>query len=120
MAACYSDLSKTGVYIFPDRLQKNYKQYLSYKTDTQNWSVTPIGPFSSLGSKSQKIAGIYPLIDYQFNPGQILPHFYVKNTFLAQKLTKLEHFKEIPEKLVEKSLKIKIPIPLPPLYLIFM
>lgn len=43
MAACYSDLSKTGVYIFPDRLQKNYKQYLSYKTDTQNWSVTSGG-----------------------------------------------------------------------------
>ena len=36
----------------------------------------------------------------------ILPHFYVKNTFLAQKLTKLEHSKEIPEKVIEKSLKI--------------
>ena len=38
--------------------------------------------------------------------GEILPHFDAKNTFLAQKLIKLEHFKEIPEKLIEKQ-KIK-------------
>ena len=38
---------------------------------------------------------------------EILPHFYVKNIFLAQKLTKLEHFKEIPENLIEKSIKVK-------------
>ena len=31
-----------------------------------------------------KIAGIDPFIDYHCNPGQILPHFYVKNIFLAQ------------------------------------
>ena len=39
--------------------------------------------------------------------GEILLHFYVKNTSLAQKLTKLDHFKEIPENVIEKSLKIK-------------
>ena len=39
--------------------------------------------------------------------GEILPHFYVKNTFLAQKLTKLEHFKETHENLIEKSLEIQ-------------
>ena len=39
-----------------------------------------------------KTAGIDPLIDYHCNPGQILPHFYVKNIFLAQILAKLENF----------------------------
>ena len=39
--------------------------------------------------------------------GEILTHFYVKNTFLAQKLTKLEHFEEILDNFVEKSLKIQ-------------
>ena len=38
--------------------------------------------------------------------GEILPQFYVKNTFLAKKLAKLEHLKEIPENFIEKSLKI--------------
>ena len=32
----------------------------------------------------RKIAGIDPLIDYHCNHGRILPHFYVKNIFLAQ------------------------------------
>ena len=31
---------------------------------------------------------------YHSLSGEILPHFYVKNIFLAQKLTKLEQFKE--------------------------
>ena len=31
---------------------------------------------------------------YQSSFGKILPHFYVKNIFLAQKLAKLQHFKE--------------------------
>ena len=39
--------------------------------------------------------------------GEILPHFYVKNNFLAQKLIKLELFKEILENVIEKSLKIQ-------------
>ena len=39
--------------------------------------------------------------------GEILPHFYVKKTFIAQKLTKLEHFKEIPENFVENLSKYK-------------
>ena len=39
--------------------------------------------------------------------GEILPHFYVKKTFIAQKLTKLEHFKEIPENIIKKSLKVR-------------
>ena len=39
--------------------------------------------------------------------GEILPHFYVKNTFLAQKMTKLEYFEEIPENVIEKSLNIQ-------------
>ena len=45
----------------------------------------------------------------QYHPisGEILPHFYEKNTFLPQKLTKLEHFKEIHEHFIEKSLKIQ-------------
>ena len=38
------------------------------------------------------IAGIDPLIDLHCNPGQILPHFYVKNIFLAQILAELENF----------------------------
>ena len=38
-----------------------------------------------------KIAGIDPLIDYNCNPGQILPNFYVKNIFQAQILAELEH-----------------------------
>ena len=42
-----------------------------------------------------EIAGIDPLIDYHWNPGQILPHFYVQNIFLAPKLTKLHYLKEI-------------------------
>ena len=39
-----------------------------------------------------KIAGIDPLINYHFNLGQIAPHFYVKNIFLAEILAELEHF----------------------------
>ena len=39
--------------------------------------------------------------------GEILPQFNVKNNFLAQKLTKIEHFKEILENVIEKSLKIQ-------------
>ena len=35
--------------------------------------------------------------------GEILPHFYVNNTFLAQKLTKLEHFKEFPDNFIFDS-----------------
>ena len=35
---------------------------------------------------------------YQCFSGEILPHFYVKNIFLPQKLTKLQHFKENPSK----------------------
>ena len=37
--------------------------------------------------------------------GEILFHLYVKNTLLAQKLTKLGYFKEIPENFIDKSLK---------------
>ena len=44
---------------------------------------------------------------YQSISGEILPNFYVKNSFLAQKLTKLEHFKEIPENFILKCLKIQ-------------
>ena len=40
----------------------------------------------------EKIAGMDPFIEYHYNPGQILPHFYVKNIFLAQILAELEHF----------------------------
>ena len=39
-----------------------------------------------------KIAGVDPLIDKHSNPGRILPHFYVKNIFLAQILAVLDHF----------------------------
>ena len=53
-----------------------------------------------------EVAGQASQTHYHSISGEILPHFYVKNTFLAQKLTKLEHFKEIPENLIEKSLKI--------------
>ena len=38
-----------------------------------------------------EIAGMDPSIEYHCNPGQILPHFYVKNIFLAQILAELEH-----------------------------
>ena len=54
-----------------------------------------------------EIAGKASQTHYHSNSGEILPHFYVKNTFLAQKLTKLEHFKEITENFIEKSLKIQ-------------
>ena len=37
-----------------------------------------------------KLAGKDPLIDYHCNPGQILPHFYVKNIFIAKILAELE------------------------------
>ena len=51
---------------------------------------------------------------YQSLSGEILPHFYVKNIFLAQKLTKLEQFienlstfqKEIAKNLKNKFLNI--------------
>ena len=48
-----------------------------------------------------EVAGQASQTHYHSISGEILPHFYVKNTFLAQKLTKLEHFKEIPENFVE-------------------
>ena len=44
-----------------------------------------------------EFAGQATQTHYHSISGEILPCFYVKNTFLAQKLTKLEHFKEIPE-----------------------
>ena len=53
-----------------------------------------------------EVAGQTSQTHYHQIFGQILPHFYVKNTFLAQKLTKLEQFKEITENFIEKSLKI--------------
>ena len=40
----------------------------------------------------QKIAGIDLIIDYHCKSGQILPHFYVKNIFIAQVLAVLETF----------------------------
>ena len=40
----------------------------------------------------RKIAGIDPIMDYHCKPGQILPHLYVKNIFLAKLLAELEHF----------------------------
>ena len=47
--------------------------------------------------------------------GEILPHFDVKNIFLAHKLTKWQQFKEIYKKNVRKS-KWKLPktFPIPP------
>ena len=54
-----------------------------------------------------EVAGQTSQTHYRSNSGEILPHFYVNNTFLAQKLTKLEHFKEIAENFIEKSLKIQ-------------
>ena len=49
-----------------------------------------------------EVAGQVSQTHYHSISGDILPHFYVKNTFLAQKQTKLEHFKEIPEHLIKK------------------
>ena len=37
-----------------------------------------------------KLTGMNPLIDQHCNPGQILSHIYVKNIFLALKLTKFQ------------------------------
>ena len=54
-----------------------------------------------------EFAGQASKTNYQSISGEILPHFCVKNTFLAQKLRKLEHFKEIAENIIEKSLKIQ-------------
>ena len=42
-----------------------------------------------------EVAGQASQTHYHSISGEILPHFYVKNTFLAQKLTKLGSFKEI-------------------------
>ena len=39
-------------------------------------------------------AGLALQTHYHSFPGEILPHFYVKNISVAQKLRKLEHFKE--------------------------
>ena len=47
------------------------------------------------------------LTRYHSIAGEILPHFYVKNNFLAQKLRKLQLSKEILENVIEKSLKIQ-------------
>ena len=44
---------------------------------------------------------------HQCFSSEILLHFHVNNICLAQKLTKLQHFKEITENLIEKSLKIQ-------------
>ena len=52
-----------------------------------------------------EVAGQASQTHYHSISGEILPHFYVKNTFLAHKPTKLDHFKEIPENLIEKYLK---------------
>ena len=41
-----------------------------------------------------EVAGQASQTHYHSIAGEILPHFYEKNTFLAQKLTMLEHFKE--------------------------
>ena len=54
-----------------------------------------------------EVAGQASQTHYHSIYGEILPHFCVKNTFLAQKLTKLEHFKEIPENFIEKFSKYK-------------
>ena len=54
-----------------------------------------------------EVAGQVSQTHYHSISVEILPHFYVKNTFLAQKLTKLKHFKEIPVNVIEKSLKIQ-------------
>ena len=54
-----------------------------------------------------KVAGQASQTHYHSISSEILPHFYVKNICLAQKLTKLEHYKEIRENLIEKSLKIQ-------------
>ena len=54
-----------------------------------------------------EVAGQATQTHYHSISGEILPQFYVKHTFLTQKLTKLEHFKEIPENLIEKYLKIQ-------------
>ena len=53
-----------------------------------------------------EVAGQASQTHYHSISGEILPHFYVKNTFLAQKLTKLEHFEVIPKDFNDKSLKI--------------
>ena len=54
-----------------------------------------------------EVAGQASQTHYHSISGEILPHFYVKNTFLPQKLTKLEHFKEIHENFVENLSKYK-------------
>ena len=54
-----------------------------------------------------EVAGQASQTHYHSISGEILPHFYVKNNFLAQKLTKLEHFKEIFENVIEIYLKIQ-------------
>ena len=54
-----------------------------------------------------EVAGQASQTHYHSISGENLPHFYVKNTFLAQKLTKLEHFKEILENVIETSFKIQ-------------
>ena len=41
-----------------------------------------------------EVAGQASQTPYHSISGEIIPHFYVKNTFLAQKLTKLEQFIE--------------------------
>ena len=52
-----------------------------------------------------EVAGQVSQTHYHLFSSEILPHFDVKNAFLAQKLRKLEHFKEIAEHFIEKSLK---------------
>ena len=64
-------------------------------------------PLQLIGVKITKSCRNMLETHYHSISGEILPHFYVRNTFLAQKLPKLEHIKEIPENLIEKSLKIK-------------
>ena len=54
-----------------------------------------------------EVAGQASQTHYHSISGEILPHFYVKNTFLAQKLKKLEHFKEIPEMSLKNLSKYK-------------
>ena len=54
-----------------------------------------------------EVAGQASQTHYHSISVEILPHFYVKKTFLAQKLTKLEHFKEILENVIETSFKIQ-------------
>ena len=54
-----------------------------------------------------EVAGQASQTHYHSIAGEILPHLYIKNIFLAQKLKKLKHFKEIHENVIEKSLKIQ-------------